>query len=916
MWLWVFVLPLLLVACGGGGGGGGEETSGTTSGATVVGSVSKDPVANATVWLLCDGKKLKKLGQTDGEGNFQFKLNPVEVANCTRLTLKSENGTMQVGNDTLAAPPLQGFIMDEDGNVVHKGADIISGALYYAFLTVDTSALVEKHSDNFTQIENDPEFEPVRTLVYHVRERAREEFGSEREEYIKKLFTEHHFSIRDYEPPYNRVLADAISRLLQIQTDFLSLWEKLLQGFVALLQDLQDGVMDGQVNGNPISGNYTNILDQIGSTLQNYCSYAVGLSGDRIIISSDGQVCSKLTAKIAGVIGCGEGPQISEIAFDAMPVGNATNGTLAINPNPVQGNTLTEASAQVCAGSAPAGSVFRITAVTSDNRTSNPVLIKVCNADSVDEISMAGIYFDQTTNQWKVKAMVAPLSGNGTPSGKVTFKIVKGQVTFTGGKKEIEVDIDTDGYAVAPLEVQGAGMAKLVALVEDPCTGIHRRVAMSYVAPDPCAVKAVSLNATPISVVAGESANLTAQVEVVNPDICADLSGKQVTFEVVSGDGTVNPATTVTDASGNASTTLTANAPGEIKVKATSEGKTSNEVTIQVAEHPCTVTGVTLSANKTSLTAGDSTQLMAQVQVVNAEQCGDLSGKEVTFEVVSGDGYVNPPTAQTDATGKASTTLTVNAPGEVKVKATSEGKTSNEVAIQVAQDPCTVTGIDVRAEPATVCAGGNSTIKATIHLADFDSCTNKDAIGDAAFEVTQGDGVLSQVSIPIGWNDVDKVGVAAVTLTAGSQNSTVRVTVDGVSGQTSVGVTQPKAYTCTLKLGVTANGTIGGVDVTVDYPETALGFDNVVAIGAAQGGLVVPNDNGTHVKIGLISAGGFPADGSAVLKLTFSTPQNQGLCSEPQESELAIIPDGNATCSDLSGNTFACPAQIVEFTCQ
>jgi len=90
------------------------------------------------------------------------------------------------------------------------------------------------------------------------------------------------------------------------------------------------------------------------------------------------------------------------------------------------------------------------------------------------------------------------------------------------------------------------------------------------------------------------------------------------------------------------------------------------------------VSRIDMAASAPSAQVGQSVTIYALVR----DQFGNpMAGKTVQFTVVEGQGSVNPPVAQTDASGQAQTELTSNTAGQVRVRATADS-ISNSIQVQ------------------------------------------------------------------------------------------------------------------------------------------------------------------------------------------------------------------------------------------
>ena len=163
---------------------------------------------------------------------------------------------------------------------------------------------------------------------------------------------------------------------------------------------------------------------------------------------------------------------------------------------------------------------------------------------------------------------------------------------------------------------------------------------------------------------AGTALNNPLVVQVLDNSTGVPAAGVSVSFSATAGDGTVSPATSVTDSTGQASTLLIlGTTPGTNSVTAT---------TTEAGSVTFTATGVG-SDNTITKVSGDnqlgnpgealSNPLVVEVRDVNNNP---LAGVTVTFNLLSGTGSFSPITTTTNASGQASTILTLGAESGVR----------------------------------------------------------------------------------------------------------------------------------------------------------------------------------------------------------------------------------------------------------
>ena len=196
------------------------------------------------------------------------------------------------------------------------------------------------------------------------------------------------------------------------------------------------------------------------------------------------------------------------------------------------------------------------------------------------------------------------------------------------------------------------------------------------------AVATVRLTPTSVSLVEGQSAQLTADARDASGQV---LSGRAITWSSSA------PAIATVSSSGQ----VIAIATGSATITATSEGKAATTA-VSVARRP--VSSLVVSPSQLSLTPGQGTRLSVLVTDANGTV---LSGRAVTFSSAS------PAIATVSTDG----TVTAVAAGSTTVTVTSEGKAAT-VAITVSPTPAA----SIRVTPATasVFIGSTTTLSATV----------------------------------------------------------------------------------------------------------------------------------------------------------------------------------------------------------
>lgn len=162
---------------------------------------------------------------------------------------------------------------------------------------------------------------------------------------------------------------------------------------------------------------------------------------------------------------------------------------------------------------------------------------------------------------------------------------------------------------------------------------------------------------------AGDPGDVLAPLTVQIVDPAPDLSNIQITFVVASGSATLAPAVALTDAAGQASTTVTlGTTPGPVVVHAIAPGG-------QVTIFNLTING-TLVVTGASTVSGDGQDLA--IGVASAPMVVELIGNGVplvgeTVQWSTTNGTLANATTVTDANGQTSNTVTISSAGAAKV---------------------------------------------------------------------------------------------------------------------------------------------------------------------------------------------------------------------------------------------------------
>ena len=278
---------------------------------------------------------------------------------------------------------------------------------------------------------------------------------------------------------------------------------------------------------------------------------------------------------------------------------------------------------------------------------------------------------------------------------------------------------------------------------------------------------------------------LTFTVEVQEDGSAA--SGKTVTFSITSGDGNASLGATsaTTGSNGRASTSVTLgdSASGSYTITATVGSKTTSGTATVNTPPPPPVLSISVISGPGSGDPGDSLTFTVEVQ----EDGSAASGKTVAFSITSGDGNasLNPTSATTGSSGRASTSVTLggSASGSYTITASSGSKTTSGTATVEGAPPPPLRTLVMSHSPWPLDPGESMTF--TVTVKDDGSPVQDQTV---TFSVSPDDGTvsLSTTSATTGSN-----GQASTTLRTGSGSSgsyTVTATVGTLSLRGSVTV--------------------------------------------------------------------------------------------------------------------------------
>src|SRR5579883_2519405 len=379
-----------------------------------------------------------------------------------------------------------------------------------------------------------------------------------------------------------------------------------------------------------------------------------------------------------------------------------------------------------------------------------------CHSPSGSSYSGADLstYTALTTGTTKFGHTVAAYVVAGTPASSLVYLKVSGTTqgaqmpnngtTLTAAQIQIVSDWITQGAKQAP----AGGATQLTKTSGDAQTGTAGGMLSK-----PFVVTALDVNNNPV----------------------ANVS---VTFAVATGGGTLSATSATTNASGQASTTLTLGlTAGTNTVTASATGLATVTFTATATAGPAHTLAISSGNNQ----SGKVGTALASPLVVKVTDMGGnpVSGVTVTFAVTAGGGKLGNTSATTSSAGMAQTTLTLgSANGTNTVSASATGLTSvSFTATATASGPASI----------AVVSGNNQTGNTGTALTNPLVVVVKDSSGNllsgitVSFAVTAGGGSITPTSM-----QTNTSGQAQTALTLGSSagTNTVTATVTGLTPAT------------------------------------------------------------------------------------------------------------------------------------
>ncbi|MDR3711818.1 MAG: Ig-like domain-containing protein, partial [Puia sp.] len=349
-----------------------------------------------------------------------------------------------------------------------------------------------------------------------------------------------------------------------------------------------------------------------------------------------------------------------------------------------------------------------------------------------------------------VKVHVTDANGNVIQGATVVFSIFSGTGTFVG---TTTVTTDAAGVAAIPIVSTVAGQVDITATINGISVINGNTANVTFVAGPPT-VSAPTTQLTEMTTGAVANGIATNSVNAHITDAQGNpVAGQAIIFAISSGTGTFVGTTTVTtDASGNASISLTSTVAGQVNVTATLNGNTLSSgvpppnVVFVAGPPDVTNPSTTLVENTTGAVADGAATNSVKAHVVD-KYGNPVANQAVTFAIFSGTGnFVGSATVTTDVNGNAIITLTSTVAGTVGITATVGGNaitngSSPADVIFVAGPPSTSSPLTTLTENTTgAVADGVATNSVKAHIADAQG--NPVANQTVTFAITSGTGTF------------------------------------------------------------------------------------------------------------------------------------------------------------------------------
>jgi hypothetical protein len=390
---------------------------------------------------------------------------------------------------------------------------------------------------------------------------------------------------------------------------------------------------------------------------------------------------------------------------------------------------------------------------------------------------------------------------------------------------------------------------------------------------DPIAVAAAAASQFVLSVPGTTTAGTPISVGVTAKDPYGNVAtafGGLVQITSSDGNAALPPAAVLTDGAGTFSVTLKTVGTGTQTVTASSGSISQTSGPIVVS--PAAAATLSASAGPATVTAGGSTTLTVTAKDPYGNTATGYSGT-VHFTGGGAGATLPPDGALLGGTGSFSVTLITAGGQTVTATDTVNAGITGAAAVQV--NPAAATHFTVTASPATITAGGSTTLTVTAR----DQYENT-ATGYAGTVHISGGG--SGATLPADGALSAGVGSFTATLiTAGSQPLMATDTADAsITGGTAVQVNPAAASSFVVTATpttVTAGGTTTLTVMAKDpYGNTATGYSGTVHVSGGGGGATLPPGGTLAAGVGSFSVTPVTAGSQTVTATDTANPAITG----------------------------------------
>ncbi|WP_339382647.1 Ig-like domain-containing protein [Pseudomonas sp. R9.37] len=550
------------------------------------------------------------------------------------------------------------------------------------------------------------------------------------------------------------------------------------------------------------------------------------------------------SATVDAVAGAGSGSAVVTFTIGSAAAVTVTAAPASITADGSSTSTLSaivkDAHGNLVAGTpvawkTSAGTLASVSTTTNASGVATVVLTSSTTAGSatVDAVAGAGSSSAVVTfavgNAAAVTVTATPASitadGSSTSTLSATVKDAHGNLvagtpvawkTSAGTLASASTTTNASGVATVVLTSSTTAGSATVDAVAGPGSS---STVVTFTAGSPTAL---TITAAPASITADGSSTstLSATVKDAHGNLVA---GTPVAWKTSAG--TLANASTTTNASGVATVVLTSSTVSGTATVTAKAALSASTVTVAMVADTGTAKVINLVATPTSITANgsDSSTLVATVQDAHGNQVGP--GVAVNWSTSTGK--VSNASSVTDASGKATITLTGTKAGTATVtaSATAGGATAT---VQLIADENTARVVSVTATPSTIAANVEYGVQLVAMVEDANGNPLGAGVsvnwsstpqGDIARTKTQTDASGKAIN-SFGGNVAGPYGITASTPNGGA-STTVTVTANLKQARVTTLIATPTS--------VAANGT----SVSVLVATVKDGSDNLVGPGVA-----------------------------------------------------------------------------------